>query len=754
MKRKINTPLIISVIILLIMLVIVLFPQWFTTRSPYNLNKLIFTHEDGELIAESAPFAPSKEFILGTDDMGRDIYTYIIYGTRLTIMLGVLVALGRFVIATPIAIGAGFGSKAAKGVIKVFSVLFSAVPAVFICIIILKIDFIMQLERAKSIVAFILVLAFVGWPKSARLIMERVEVINTLPFIKGEVAIGKSRIKIALENVLPHLAPELIVLQFMEIARSLAMIMTLGIFNVFVGNLKYVKSTDWGNVSFFNVSFEPEWASMLSTSRSLLGEAPWAVLFPALAFFISVLAFNLFGEGLRNIMQKKDSEAIPIIRKVLSYKIAELWRDSKKSSKLKLITALLLIIAVIFVPFSVNSAAYQLEQADSNEIPFNEVIIGTEQAKETAAIIAEKMQNLGIEPIKSDSLNLNYDIEPSVILKEYSVSFSATNLPISAELNKDYAFLSAGSFERSGFLYDATKQDLFNIDGFSKFEDKFIMIEKEYYEDAAIEYFIDEIQSNADINGILLVARYGEEVNNLFIEEDQDMFTMLVSKDFAQELKQEEEILIEVSTDTQPLVQTGTNIIGIYGEYNPEEENKAIMVGMNYNYLKEDGAGVLQFNLDLMKNLCESYDNQRSIIFVFIDGTLSERYNGLYSIVDNLKYSSNKIDVFIDLTRINKSSFESLEFSKAIAPFTRQFAWSIANQLDKSFNKKNMQIHELDKILRETEYYLTQSDAINLMFWNRGIATIVIGADKVGDQKLSVYEVGSVLLEVINKNGY
>ena len=136
---------------------------------------MIFSHEDGKLITTPAPFSPSKDFILGSDDMGRDIYAYIIFGTRLTILLGVFVALGRFIIALPIALFAGFGNKTAKGVIKVFGVLFSAIPAVLISLIVLKMNFFVKLDRESSIMAFVLVLSLVGWPKISRLIMERVQ---------------------------------------------------------------------------------------------------------------------------------------------------------------------------------------------------------------------------------------------------------------------------------------------------------------------------------------------------------------------------------------------------------------------------------------------------------------------------------------------------------------------------------------------------------------------------------------------------
>ena len=239
-------------------------------------------------------------------------------------MLGIFVALGRFIIAVPMALSAGFGNNATKTIIRQFSILFSAIPALLISVIILKLEFLTGLDKAGSIAAFVIVLSMVGWPKLGNLIMERVDTINRQPFIRSEIAIGKSRFRIAIENVFPHLASEITVLFFMEIARALSMIMQMGIFSVFVGLLKIIKDTE-GGVSFFDVSFEPEWAGMLSTSRSMASVAQWTVLFPAIAFFISVLGFNLFGEGLRTVLQKRESMFVPRLRKLISFDFKYIW---------------------------------------------------------------------------------------------------------------------------------------------------------------------------------------------------------------------------------------------------------------------------------------------------------------------------------------------------------------------------------------------------------------------------------------------
>ena len=139
---------------------------------------------------------------------------------------------------------------------------------------------------------------------------------------------------------------------------------------------------------------------------------------------------------------------------------------------------------------------------------------------------------------------------------------------------------------------------------------------------------------------------------------------------------------------------------------------------------------------------------------MFVDGTLCEEYNGLYSIAENLPYTSYKVDVYIDLTRIDKSDFDSVEFSSALAPFAKPFGWSIGHQLEKNFRSKNIRFDELDKTYLVSEYYLTQSDALNLMFWDRGIATVVVGAGDSGEQQVNIYDIGRILLKVINENSY
>ncbi len=170
-------------------------PETFVNRSPYTVQQIRFSNNEGASVIEAAPYPPSSEFKLGSDDLGRDILSFIVYGTRLTILLSVLMAIAQFLIAIPMALYGGFGNRVAKASILQFNVMFSAIPALLLSIILLKLDFFTGLDKWHSIFAFVLVLTAVGWPKLGNLILERVEVINQKAFIQGEVAIGKRRRK-------------------------------------------------------------------------------------------------------------------------------------------------------------------------------------------------------------------------------------------------------------------------------------------------------------------------------------------------------------------------------------------------------------------------------------------------------------------------------------------------------------------------------------------------------------------------------
>ncbi|MFO7612484.1 MAG: ABC transporter permease [Clostridia bacterium] len=751
--KRLNLPLIIGGVMLVLILAVIIMPGVFTDRSPYNMQQLRFFTENGKLIIERAPYPPSATFLLGSDDMGRDIYSYIIYGTRLTILLGVLAALARFLLALPLSLSAGFGSGAAKSIIKQFGIIFSAIPALLICIIVLQLDFFGGLDKRSSMIAFIMVLSIVGWPKIAGLMMERVDAINRQPFIKGEVAIGKKRLRIALENIFPHLAPEMIVLFFMEIARSLSMIMQLGIFSIFIGNLKFIMDTE-GGITFFDIGFEPEWAGMLSSSRNMISIAPWAVLFPALAFFISVLAFNLFGEGLRMAMQEKDSRIVPIFRKIISPDMKSIFGNRGKKSRHILVIAIMALILIFTVPALIGNNRYEFEYGDDEDILYESVMVGTADARKTAEIIADRMSGLGLEPLFKEGYETGYELGDSCLIKNYSFELILKTGMVYPEMNKDFRFLSAGNLEYSAKVTDLTNEDMFGIVGKGMPVGEFVLIDKSFYNDAAISYFLDGISKKTNAVGFILIEDNDTEIEGNVAQYDEDKVVISVTRELGELIKNSGEASVKISTSVELLGTTGLNISGIRKGADLYAGDEALIIGMGYNYTDEDGASVLDFNLGLMEKLCLDHDIGRSLIFMFFDGTASRELNGIFPMSADFPYSPAKVKLFIDLTGINRPDFDVFGYSSKQAPFTRTYAWSIGHILEQEFGKKNLEFKEPESINFGREYYFTDNEAHNVMFWEKGIASIIIRTDEKGRGSHDISEIGSILLKAINISNY
>lgn len=764
--KKFNLPLILGGIIILFIIVVMLFPSFFTKVNPYGIQQIkVWTEEVGKFKLEAAPFPPSKDAILGTDELGRDTLSFIIYGTKLTISLGLLVVLGRFLIALPIGMTAGFGSLISKAVINQFNVIFSAIPALLISLIVLKLDFFVNLDKQQSILAFVIVLSFVGWSKLGLIIMERVQEILAKPFIKDEIAIGKSRLKIAIENVIPHLAAEIVVLFFMEIARALTLIMQLGIFGVFVGNLRIIEDTEGGKILAKNISFEPEWASMLGTARNQIRSAPWNVFSPAFAFFISVLGFNLFGEGLRSYLQKRDSKFIPTLRRILSldlkvFKDISLSKGEKRKINYKTITVLLVILIASASLFYANYNKYEfcLTNPTYNFTSNleNQVIIGSDEAEKVALKIAKQMEEIGLEPLHNEEFLKEYKTMDIYVPTSESFEMEVGNEKRKLILGKDYSFIGFGDIDSEGKIYDATRDDMFNVKDYSKFSDKFVLIDTRFYTEDAVKYFADNILEKSSAKGVLCIVKKDEGLPTSLGHDIYGGIVAVITKDLGKVLTDNKDVNLSISIKSKKLNSVGRNVLGILHGEDQKVGEEAIIIGLGYNYINKDiGEKRLQFALELMKRLSQDNLNRnRSIIFAFWDGTIKDEYDGIRDYVENPIYPVKKSTVYIDLSKLNSYKHDYLHYSAAQAPLTRYFSWSLGHQLEKNYEEKGIKIKEYEV----KNYYQTKlqgSLVDNMMFLERGIATIIIRTPNENNKgRFTLEDIGKILVKTINENNY
>ncbi len=413
--KGLNYPLIIGALIVLGLLVISVYGEQIVKLDPYAINVNTIISRGGETFQVVPQSPPNEVNIWGTDVLGRDIFSRIMTGARTTFTLALLISLFRFLIAIPFSLFSGFGEKISSKVIDFFSRVFSAIPALIFSIIILKMKSIKELELRESIIAFIIVLTFVGWGRLSKILKERVKDILKQNFIQGEIAIGKNKFLIAIQNVLPHLTAFIIIQFFLEMGRSLMLIAQLGIFQIYIGSNKLAAHVVFapppeGFGLDFMPSYEPEWGSMLASSKfAIIAGKPWLILYSACAFCISVLGLNLLGEGLKAEINKRTSMVITNIKKIPFHLSPKTYvyefRNFKNNKKSLLIKTGVVVIILIFI---LMPPVRSLIEIDSQEVyahvqeftkeKYQGRRTGSEERDEALGYIVERLKEYNLQP--------------------------------------------------------------------------------------------------------------------------------------------------------------------------------------------------------------------------------------------------------------------------------------------------------------------------------------------------------------------
>ena len=241
--------------------------------APFNPDEQMF---DG-LTLEGAPMPPGGQFILGTDTLGRDLFSRMLYGARTSLIIGLVangiaVAIGLFV-----GIVAGYMRGFFGNVLMRFTDLMMAFPALLLAIVLAAL-----LKPSLWIVA--MVIALVNWVQVARIVYTETRGLVERDFIMAERSLGAGHGRILLFHILPHLIPTAIVWGTLGIATTVLLEATLS----FLGIGVQPPQPSWGNIIF--------------ESQSYFQAAPWLVFFPGMVILLTALAFNLVGDALRDIL--------------------------------------------------------------------------------------------------------------------------------------------------------------------------------------------------------------------------------------------------------------------------------------------------------------------------------------------------------------------------------------------------------------------------------------------------------------------
>ncbi|WP_110670801.1 ABC transporter permease [Salinicola halophilus] len=257
-----------SLLFILIVVVAAVFAPWL---APHDPTRQFF---DG-LTLEGAPLPPNADFYFGTDLLGRDLLSRIIYGARTSLIIGVVSNGIAVIIGTLVGVTAGFVRGWTGSILMRLTDLMMSFPALLLAIALAAI-----LRPSLWIVA--LVIAMVNWVQIARVIYSETISIAAKDFVAVERTIGASSLRILFSHLLPHLLPTILVWATLGISTTVLLEATL---------------------SFLGVGVQPpmpSWGNIIFESQTYFTSAMWLVLFPGIAIVALSLSFNLVGDALRD----------------------------------------------------------------------------------------------------------------------------------------------------------------------------------------------------------------------------------------------------------------------------------------------------------------------------------------------------------------------------------------------------------------------------------------------------------------------
>jgi peptide/nickel transport system permease protein len=259
----------VGVVLVAVFVLCALFAPWIAPQDPAHID------------LPNRLEAPSSQHLCGTDELGRDILSRLIWGARISMFVGSSVVTGSLLLGLIVGSLAGYyGGRIDRFVNIVLLNAFLSFPGILIAIAFVAF-------RGPGIFNLVLALSLGGWVGYARLVRAQVLAIREKEFVEAARALGASDLRIVLRHILPNIIQPVIVQAAIGMAGAVLAEATM---------------------SFLGLGVPPptaSWGSMLNDARSHLFDAPHLVLFPAATVMLAVLAFNFIGDALRDVLDPR-----------------------------------------------------------------------------------------------------------------------------------------------------------------------------------------------------------------------------------------------------------------------------------------------------------------------------------------------------------------------------------------------------------------------------------------------------------------
>jgi peptide/nickel transport system permease protein len=236
---------------------------------------------DADLMVAEEP--PSSSYIFGTDDQGRDIFSRVVYGARISLSVGLISQLMNSIIGITLGLLAGYFGKWVDDLIMGLTNIMLSIPSIIFALAIMAL-------LGPGLINVFIALGFTNWSYTCRITRSQTLYTKNLNYVNASRALSYSEANIMFTQILPNIVGPILV------------IATLGISGAILIE---------ASLSFLGLGTQPptpSWGGMLATAREQLFTAPWISIFPGMFIFLTVLGLNLLGDGLRDLLDPHTSQ--------------------------------------------------------------------------------------------------------------------------------------------------------------------------------------------------------------------------------------------------------------------------------------------------------------------------------------------------------------------------------------------------------------------------------------------------------------